>query len=329
MKNSLRNLSAAALLAAVSAAGIPTSGFAEYPERTVEIVVPTGSGSSTSDQVTRFFAEQLSAALGQQFIINNRPGANGTIGSAEAARAEPDGYTLLTGSNGALTIGPNIMPDIPYDPATDFTPIAMLSSSPFILVVPASSPAQDIAGLIALAKEKPGMLKYGSTGVGSSAHLAAEMLSSMAGIEMVNVPYSGNAEVMPDLLAGRLDLFMSGIGGLYPYIESGQLRAIAMATVDRSSLLPDLPTLDESGMKGFEVTTWVGLLGPANMPQDVTDKLASTLETISSSDAGKAFLDERGLIAAFKGPAEFGPYIDAERQRWKELIDGLGGLQSQ
>src|SRR5712692_8831791 len=260
------------LLSAVLLAGTTWVAAQEYPSKPVRLIVPFAPGGG-NDIVARAIAQQLSASLGRQFVVDNRAGAGGMLGADLAAKSPPDGYTLFLGGVGSHAVNPNLHARLPYDPVKDFAPITLIASAPSVLVVHPSLPARTLAEFTALAKASPGRINYASNGNGSSAQLAAVLYESMAGVQMVHIPYKGLAPALVDLLAGEVQAMFSSVVAIVPNIKAGRLRALAVTGKRRAALLPEVPTLDESGVPGYEAGSWYGILAPAGTPQAIVAKL--------------------------------------------------------
>ena len=312
-----RRTTAVVVAAALAAAAHVTAARAEYPERAVRIVVPVAAGGGV-DVMARLIAQQLGERFGQQFVVENRPGAAGVIGSKTVIAAPADGYTLLyTPSSLALAVAVNKV--APYDVGKDLSPIVNVAVSPYALVVNASVPATTVAQLIAYAKANPGALSYSSAGVGSASHLAAELFKSMAGIEMVHVPNKGMNPALVDLLGGQVQ----GLFGSVPALlieKSDRVRPIAMAEAKRSALMPDLPTIAESGLPGFEVGNWAGLLGPAGLDPQIVAKLHGEIMRILATADMKERIKTLGYDMIASTPDEFGAQMKHDVARWSEVV---------
>ena len=312
-----RRTTAVVVAAALAAAAHVTAACAEYPERAVRIVVPVAAGGGV-DVMARLIAQQLGERFGQQFVVENRPGAAGVIGSKTVIAAPADGYTLLyTPSSLALAVAVNKV--APYDVGKDLSPIVNVAVSPYALVVNASVPATTVAQLIAYAKANPGALSYSSAGVGSASHLAAELFKSMAGIEMVHVPNKGMNPALVDLLGGQVQ----GLFGSVPALlieKSDRVRPIAMAEAKRSALMPDLPTIAESGLPGFEVGNWAGLLGPAGLDPQIVAKLHGEIMRILATADMKERIKTLGYDMIASTPDEFGAQMKHDVARWSEVV---------
>jgi tripartite-type tricarboxylate transporter receptor subunit TctC len=294
---------------------------ADYPERAVRIVVGFGPGAS-SDVAARLVAEELSKSLGQRFYVENRPGASSNTAAAGVVQAEPDGYTLFLGSV-ANAINISLKPSN-VDLRKDLKPVALLCALPNILVVHPSVKATSVKELIALARSEPGKLNYGSAGPGTSPHLSAELFKTMAGVDMVHVPYTGTAQAAQDLIAGRLHLMFSPSSTALPQIEAGNVRALAWTTAGRGPSLPNLPTVAESGLQGFETSLWFGLLAPRATPDAVRDRLAEAAARAVKSEAVIKGFRAQGIEPLDGGPAAFARYIADETARWADVVVKAG-----
>jgi len=290
-----------------------------WPTKPLRLVVPFAPGGS-SDVVARSLAGELGNLLGQQVVVDYKPGGAGNVAMQEVARAEPDGYNLILGHIGTLAVNPFIFAKLPYDPVKDFAPVSLLAKVPSLYLVPSESPAKDLKEFIALARSKPGQLNYGSAGNGSAGHLAFEYLNMKAGIVVTHVPYRGTGPQLTDLLGGRLDAASVGAPAVLQHIKSGKLRAIATGTPTRLLQLPDVPTVAEQGFKGFEMTQWYGLLAPAGVPPAVLKRLADATAKAMHASAVIERLQSDTAIAVGSSPTEFARFIQVEQQRWKPVI---------
>lgn len=316
----------ARLVALVGALALCSSGdvLAEsFPNRPITLISTFPAGG-TSDILSRILAQKLNADLGQAVVVINRPGAGGIVAAQAVATAKPDGYTLLMGYVGTHGINPSLYHKLPYDPLKDFSPISLVAKGDHVLVVPASSPIKNLRELIAAAKERP--LYLASSGNGSAPHLAGEMLAGMSGVKFVHVPYQGAPQASQDLLAGRVDLFMPTIPVVLPLIHDGRLRALAVSGLSRSPSLPGVPTLDESGLQGFEATSWYGVLGPANMPPAVVARLNAAInKALKASDLKERYLGQ-GASPAGTTPEEFSALIKREIAKWAIVVKSSGAM---
>ena len=312
-------------LAALGCTGVPDIAVAQtYPSHPIRLIVPYPPGSSTNDILGRALALRLTDALGQQVVVDNRSGASGNVGSEMAAKAPPDGYTLLIGVAGPLAVGPSVYHNLGYDPVKDLAPIARVATVPYVMVVNPSVPAGNVKELIALAKAKPGRLNFASSGSGGSPHLCGELFKSMAGIDIVHVPYKGAALGVIDVLSGQVQIFCTGLTALTQHIKAGKLRPIGMASLNRSALMPELPTISEQGLTGFEVNSWTGLLAPAKTPEPIIRRLYDEVARIVNSAEMKTFLFNQGAEPALMDPAQFGAYLKADIAKWAKVVKTAG-----
>lgn len=310
----------AALVAGLLVAG---SALAQsYPVRPVTVINPWTPGGP-ADAVARPILQKLSERLGQQFVVENRAGANGVIGSAMVARARPDGYTLLFSHVGPITISPALQRDMPYDPVKDLAPITQVVSAPLVLVVRPQLPIHDLGELIAYAKAHPGKLSYGSVGPGSTTHLAGAILGKKAGVELLHVPYKGAAPVITDMLGGQIDMAFLNISGAVAYLKSGQLRGIAVSTRRRSALQPELPAISER-FPDYEINSWYGMMAPAGTPQAIIDKLQGEIAAIVKLPDVARQLEGLGLAPEGTTPRRYAEQIQADLARWREGVKAAG-----
>ena len=317
-----RNITRIAL-AALCLLAAPLALAQAYPTKPVKLIVPFPPGGPT-DIVGRFVATKLSEALGQQFVVENRAGAGGTVGSEVASQASADGYTLLYGSTSTLAMAPSLYRKLAYDPRKSFAPISLVSSGPMLVAVNASVPANTLAELIALAKDKPGSLNYASAGNATPPHLAAEMFKSLAGVNLVHVPYKGGGPALQAVTAGEVQILFEGLVTLLPQIKSGRLRALAISAAVRDPALPDVPTSAEAGLPAFQVNFWSGLVAPAGTPPEVVATLNAALRQVLAGGDAKATLTRFGLAPAGNTPPEFSRFIDSEILRWERVIQASG-----
>lgn len=318
-----------ALAAAISLAALslmPISASAQtYPVRPIRLIVGFPPGG-INDLVARIVGQSVSESLGQPIVIENRPGAGGTIGANAVAKADPDGYTLLLASVSNLAMAPSQYKSLAYDPIKDFAPVALVAASPNIMVVPNDSPIRSVPDLIALAKKQPGSMNYASAGNGTSNHLTVELLKTMAGIDLVHVPYRGDAPGMTDVLAGRIQMMFPTLPVALPQIKAGALRAIAVSSPKRSELVPDIPTVAESGsLPEFSVSVWVGILAPAGTSPEIVSKLNTEIHKALASNAVREQLAAQGTEpAAAADPKTFGLYLASETKKWSEVAKAAG-----
>lgn len=294
-----------------------------WPTRSIRLVVPFPAGAGVSDIMSRLIGQHLTAATGQQVVVDNRPGAGGNVGAEIAAKAAPDGYTMVMGSS-FLVVNPFLYAKMPYEPLTDFVPVTTVASNLLMLVVHPSVKATTVAELIAEAKARPGQLNYGSGGVGSTPYLATELFKSLVGIDVAHVPYRGGAPALADLVAGQLTFMIENMPGTMPYVSAGKLRALAVTSRQRSSLAPDLPTMAESGVPGYEMIGWNGLFVPKGTPPDVVARLHAELVKILRTPEVKQHLATLGAEPGGETPADFAKFVKAESERWGKIIKDKG-----
>ncbi len=311
------------VLAALCLLAAPHVLAQAYPAKPVKIIVPFPPGGPT-DIVGRFVATKLGEAFNQQFVVENRAGAGGTVGSEAASQAPADGYTLLYGSTSTLAMAPSLYRKLGYDPRKSFAPISLVSSGPMLVAVNASVPANTLAELIALAKDKPGTLNYASAGNATPPHLAAEMFKSMAGVNLVHVPYKGGGPALQAVTAGEVQILFEGLVTLLPQIKAGRLRALAISAAARDAALPDVPTSAEAGLPAFQVNFWSGLVAPTGTPPEVVSTLNTALRQALAGPEARATLTRFGLAPAGNTPSEFARFIDSEIQRWERVIQASG-----
>ena len=321
------------LLEKVSRALIPTAlGLAvsvsataqQYPSKPVRFVIPYPAGSSSNDIFGRVLAQRLSDSLGQQFVVDNRSGASGHIGGEMVAKAAPDGYTLLLGTNGGIAISPSVSPKLPYDPLRDLAPVTLFGIVPYIMVVHSSVPANSVAEFIALARARPGQLKFASSGVAGTPHLCGEMLKALARIDLLHVPYKGGAPATIDLLGGHVQAYFSGIPAQFPHIKSGRVRALAITTLKRSATMPELPTFDESGVPGYDANSWMGVFAPARVPKALIQRLHGQIEAVMKSPEMRESMTTQGIEPVALGPEPFAASIRADHEKYARVIREAG-----
>jgi tripartite-type tricarboxylate transporter receptor subunit TctC len=309
--------------AAALAFAWPAAQAQTYPTKPVRFIVPFAPGGST-DLLARFLAQQLAAPLGQTVVVDNRAGAGGVLGAEIAARAPADGYTIVLGSAGPLTINPNVRDKTPYDTLRDFEPIVLATVSPFTLVVHPGSPAKNVKELIALAKSKPGELNFGSAGNGSVGHFSTEQFMALTGTKLVHVPFKGAGPAVTDLLGGRLNLMFENLPTIIPHVRSGKLRMLAVGTKQRSALAPEFPTIAEEGVPGYDSATVFGVLAPAKTSAAVIARLNREMVAILKSADGKTALAARGLEAVGSTPQEYRAQIKDEYTRYGRIAKAVG-----
>ncbi len=312
-------LSHLALVAALMISAASVTWAQSYPARPIRLVVPFPPGGG-SDTMGRIVGQKLNERLGQQVVVDNRPGAGGSIGADAVAKAPADGYTLLLGSASEIAQYPNVNPKLPYNPQRDFAPVTLVGNVPLVLVVHPSLPVRSVKDVVALALRKPGELNFSSAGNGSTTHLAVELLNLITGIRMSHVPYKGSVPAVTDLVAGNVQLGIPTMPAALPFVRSGRLRAIAVSTAKRSSAVPELPTIAEAGVRGYEATLWTGVLAPAGTPQAVLGRLHGELLKILALDDVKEALAKQGAEPAFNTPDEFAAYIRTELSKWAKVV---------
>ena len=314
----IRTFLALALLAFASLARAD-----DYPAKPIRFVVPYPAGGPL-DTVARLLGQKVSESMKQPVIVDNRPGAGGNIGADFVAKAAPDGYTILMGAVATHAINPTLYGHIPYDPVADFMPITQVASTPNVLVVNPSLPAKSVREFIAYAKANPGKLNFGSGSTGSAGHLAGELFKTMAGVAMTHVPYKGAGPAMQDLVAGQIQLMFDNLASSFGQIRAGKVRALAVTTAKRTSLAPDLPTIAESGLPGFDINTWFGVFAPAKTPQPIVDRLHAELtRALAMPDVRQKMVD-LGAEPVGSTPAEFAAYIRSERDKYARVIKASG-----
>jgi tripartite-type tricarboxylate transporter receptor subunit TctC len=297
----------------------PALATAPWPTRPVTVIVPFAAGIST-DITARLVAKALGDSLGQQFVVENRPGANGNIGAAALARAEPDGYTLMLATLGPTVTNKFMYRDMGYDTDNAFTPIALVASSPLIIVGSPKLPANNFKELIAYAKENPGRLNAGTVGRGSQAHITLELINKLAGISIVHVPYRVSTQALPDLVSGDLQVGFNYIPSFVPEVQTGLIKGLAVTSVARLSDLPDVPTVDESGFPGFEASGWNALFAPAGAPRDIVDKVNTIVNAFLRSDTGRLQLGRIGMTPIGGTPEQLKAHLERETAKWGPII---------
>jgi tripartite-type tricarboxylate transporter receptor subunit TctC len=293
-----------------------------YPNRPITLVVPFAPGGFT-DVVARVVAQGLGKSLGQTVVIDNRPGAGSTLGADVVAKSAPDGYHLLMIST-THVIGDALYRKLPYDPIKSFAPIAKMAEAPYVLVVNAKVPVNDVAGLVALAKSEPGKIDYASSGNGSSQHLMAALFASMAGIQVTHVPYRGSAQAATDLAAGVVKFGFMGTPVAIQQSQAGRMRAIAVTSAKRSPQLPNVPSLEEAGIKGYDASVWLGLLAPAGTPPDILQKLQTEVSKVMLAQETRGALVTAGVEPSVLGPTEFAKLMDKDKAKWAKVVKDTG-----
>jgi len=319
----MRNTTIACLLAAMTMPALAAENAQSYPSKPIRLVVPFTPGGST-DILARVIGMKLTEAWGKQVVIDNRPGAGGNIGVDLVAKSLPDGYTLVMGHIGTFGVNPTLYPKLPYDPIRDFQPITLVALVPNMLSVNPSLPVKSVKELIALAKAKPGTINFGSGGNGSAAHLAGEYFKLMTKTEITHIPYRGTSPAVTDLIAGQIQMIITGVPPTLNFVKTGKLRALAVATSKRLALLPDLPTIAEAGVPGYEATQWYGVLAPAGTPRPIVDKLnAEMAKAIKGPDVREKLAADAAEPVG-NSPEEFGAFIKKEIARWAPVVKASG-----
>jgi tripartite-type tricarboxylate transporter receptor subunit TctC len=309
----------AALTTITLAATIGTASAQSYPTKPIQLVIPFSAGGST-DSVGRAIGQELGARLGQPVVVENKAGAGGTIGSAYVAKAKPDGYTLMIGTVSTSSVVGSLYKNLPYDPIESFTPITEIASTPQVLVVNPAVNIKSVPQLISHLKAKPESLFYATGGQGTAAHLASELFSSMADVKMVHVPYKGSAPAIADTLANQTNLAFDVVMTSVPHVQSGKLNALAVTGKTRSPLLPDVPTMQEAGLPGYEAMVWFGVVGPAGMPADITNKLQQELAEVLKTPKIQELLNKQGAQVVASSPEAFKAHIEAEASKWSKIV---------
>ena len=307
----------AALLLATLAAGVAQAQT--WPDRPIRVVVPFPAGSS-ADVAARILGNELSPRLGQQWVVDNRPGASGNIGADVIAKAAPDGYTIGFGTTSTHAVAVGLSPSLPYDPVKSFAPVALVSVSPYVLVVPPSLQANSVSELIALAKSKPGTISYGSAGLASLAHLASALFENLAGVKLNHIPYKSSAQSVIDLIAGRLDMQFATIPPTLTNIIAGQVRPLATTGTKRVSALPNVPTIAETGISGYEASLWLAVFAPAGTPAAIVTRLNNEINDVLKTDSVRAAFAAQGLEIEPGPPEALGQRVAADIDKWRKVI---------
>ncbi len=314
----------ARLAAAVIAAAAATlAGAQSYPTRPIKLIVPFPPAGST-DLSARAVAGKLSERIGQPVIIENRPGAGGNIGTEVVAKSAPDGYTLIVGTVGTHAINPGLYSKMPYDHVKDFAPVILLSKTPNVLVVNPNLPVNSVADVIRLAKSKPDELTFASSGSGTSIHLSGELFKTMAGVQMTHIPYKGSGPMLIDLISGQVSMAFDNLSAAMQHIKAGKLKALATTGTQRTPNLPDLPTIAEAGLAGYDSTSWNAIFAPAGTPRDVVDRLNREIRAILESPETRRFFTEQGAEAGGGTPAELAEFVRAETTKWQKVVKDSG-----
>ena len=313
----------AAVAAAIGFTGPDALHAQSYPSRSVTLIVPSAAGGGT-DNIARLIGDQLSKQLGQGFVVENRTGAGMLVGTTAAAKAAPDGYTLLVGLTGNMSVNYSLFAKLPYDPLADFTPVAMLANYPFLVVVNNDLPAKSIKELVALLKSQPGKIDYASAGNGTGQHLAPELFKMMTGTEMGHVPYRGAQPAYQDVISGRVPVFFDNMSTAMSLAKSGKVHALAITSKKRSALMPELPTVDEAGVPGYEYHTWFGLWAPKGTPQPIVEKLHAEVQKALSDPTVQQRIAATAGEPSHMAPKDIEPFVKAEIAKWAEVVKRAG-----
>ena len=323
-----KRMAGVAALAAATVSGVVLSALLpahaeDYPTRAITLIVPYTAGGG-NDAMARVVAQRMSVTLGQAIVIENRGGAGGSIATRQVAKATPDGYTLGLGGTGTLAIDPTLYPNVGYDPRKDFSPIGLIATGALVIVVNPTLPVRDVKELIALAKAEPGKINFASAGTGSGIHLGTELFATMADIKLTHIPYKGSGPALSDLLGNHVALYFSSLPPALGIIQSGQLRALAVTGPKRSAVLPDLPTVAEAALPGFEAVLHYGIVAPAGTPRPIVDKLNAALREAVASDDVRKRLDAEGAEPLITTPEEYAADIDREETKWSAVVRKAG-----
>lgn len=322
LKNWISRLAGAMLVTGVAASAFAQPGATDYPNKPIHIIVTFTSGGAP-DILARLIGERLNAAWGQPVIVDNKPGAGGNIGADFVAKSAPDGYNIVVGTVGTHSINGALYSKMPYDMVKDFTPITLLASTPNMLVVHNNVPAKNLQEFIALGK-KEGKMTFASSGSGTSIHVSGELFKTQTGIDMTHVPYKGRASAIPDLLGGRVTMMFDNMPSSLPLVREGKLRALGVTSLKRAAAAPDIPTIAEQGLPGFEAVSWFALFGPANMPKPIVDKLQAEVSKILKSPEASKRLTDIGLEPIGSTPEELAAYQRAEITKWAKVVKDSG-----
>lgn len=310
------------LAAAMATATLSYAQTTAYPTKTVRLIVPLTAGGPT-DLLARLIAQPVGERLGQNMIVDNRPGAGGNIGAEMVAKSPPDGYTLFMGTSGPMSINISVYPKLAYNPVRDFAPIVLAASAPFVVVVHPSLPVSNIKELIALAKSRPGQLNYGAV-PGNAAHLATELFKSSAHLDMVFIPYKGAAPANTDLVAGQIQLSFASTPGAMPLVKAGRLKALAISSAKRFAKLPNLPTISESGVPGYEAGVWYGIVAPAKTPPEIISRIYKESAAVLQDRATRDKMEAYDFVPTVLGPEQFAMYIRSEIEKWGKVVRATG-----
>jgi tripartite-type tricarboxylate transporter receptor subunit TctC len=300
-----------------------STAFAQYPTKPVKLIVPFPAGGTT-DILARAVGAELQKTLGQPFVIENRAGAGGNIGSDAVAKSPADGYTLLMGTVGTHAINVTLYPKMPYDAAKDFTPVSLVAGVPNVLIAAPSFPANSVKDVIDAAKKEPGKLTFASSGNGTSIHLSGELFKMMSGTQMTHVPYKGSSAALPDVMSGQVNIMFDNAPSAMPHIKGGKLKAIAVTSSTRSPALPNVPTIAEAGLPGFEASSWFGVLAPAGTPKDIVDRLSREIAKALATPEMRERLSAQGADSVGSTPEKFAEHIKSEIDKWAKVVKASG-----
>lgn len=311
------------IAAAIALAGVASVAQAQYPNKPIRMVVPFPAGGTT-DIMARAMASELQKSFGQPVVIENKAGAGGNIGSDYVAKSAPDGYTLLMGTVGTHGINVSLYPKMPYDAVKDFAPVSLVAAVPNVLVAAPGFPISSVKDLIDMAKKDPNKVTFASSGSGTSIHLSAELFKQLAGVQMTHVPYKGSSAALPDLMGGQVNVMFDNAPSVMPHIKGGKLKAIAVTSSKRSPALPNIPTIAETGLTGFEASSWFGVLAPAGTPKDIVDKLSQAIAKSLQTPEIKDRLAAQGADAIGNTPEQFSAHIKSEIDKWAKVVKASG-----
>ncbi len=302
---------------------VAAAAASDYPRRSIRMIVAFSPGGGT-DITGRIAAQAITEGLGQPVVVDNRPGSGGIIGTQLAARAQPDGYTLITGGTGSHAINPALYPDLPYDPVRDFAPVSLVASTPYLMVITNALPAKTLREFIALARAEPGRLNMASSGSGGMPHLAGELFQLMAGVKMTHVPYKGTGAVFPDLISGQVQVTFGDLIAAFPHVKGGRLRPLAITSPKRVASLPDVPTVAEAGLSGYEAVGWFGVFGPAGTPGPIVDRLQGAIASYLERPDAREKLASLGADVVASRPQAFAAVLKADIARWAKVVRESG-----
>ena len=319
----MKSLCKRALLAGLGALSLSAAAFAQYPNKPIKIIVPFLAGGTT-DIMARAVAADLQKAFGQAVVVENRAGAGGNIGADAVAKSAPDGYTFLMGTVGTHAINMALYTKMPYDAVKDFAPVSLVAAVPNILVATPSFPVNSVKELIDLAKKEDGKLTFASSGSGTSIHLSGELFKQLAGVQMTHVPYKGSSAALPDVMSGQVNVMFDNAPSVMPHIKGGKLKAIAVTSGKRAPALPNVPTIAESGLPGFEASSWFGLLAPAGTPKEIVEKVSAQIQKMLQTPEMKERLASQGADGVGNTPEQFAAHIKTEIDKWAKVVKASG-----